>query len=78
LAGVRPTWQGSSNGSAAPGTRHTFYGMSIGFYEGELLRRVDPVQRSLGRYFREKVAAGEYQVPAGEYRRNSHRAAAER
>jgi hypothetical protein len=31
--------------------------MTIGFYEGELLRRVDPLHRSLGRYFQEEVAA---------------------
>jgi CubicO group peptidase (beta-lactamase class C family) len=45
----RPAWQ--------PGTRHGYHGMTIGFYEGELLRCVDPLQRSLGRYFQDEVAA---------------------
>jgi CubicO group peptidase (beta-lactamase class C family) len=45
----RPAWQ--------PGTRHGYHGMTIGFYEGELLRRIDPLRRSLGRYFQEEVAA---------------------
>src|SRR5262245_66191285 len=35
----RPAWQ--------PGTRHGYHGMTIGFYEGELLRRCDPLQPSL-------------------------------
>src|SRR5262249_42214443 len=30
---------------------------SLGFYEGELLRRVDPKKRSLGRFFQDEVAA---------------------
>ena len=43
LAGVmarhRPTWP--------PGTRQAYHGLTLGFYEGELLRRVDP--RQIGR-----------------------------
>ena len=31
--------------------------MTIGWYESELIRRVDPQQRSLGRFFAEEVAA---------------------
>ena len=49
IAPQRPAWQ--------PGTRHGYHGITIGFYEGELLRRVDPLHRSLGRYFQEEVAA---------------------
>jgi CubicO group peptidase (beta-lactamase class C family) len=49
LAPQRPAWQ--------PGTRHGYHGMTMGFYQGELLRRVDPLHRSLGRYFQDEVAA---------------------
>jgi CubicO group peptidase (beta-lactamase class C family) len=49
IAPQRPNWE--------PGTRHGYHGITIGFYEGELLRRVDPQHRSLGRYFQEEVAA---------------------
>jgi CubicO group peptidase (beta-lactamase class C family) len=49
IAPQRPAWE--------PGTRHGYHGITIGFYEGELLRRVDPRHRSLGRYFQEEVAA---------------------
>jgi CubicO group peptidase (beta-lactamase class C family) len=31
--------------------------LSLGFYEGELLRRVDPQHRSLGRFFHEEIAS---------------------
>ncbi len=40
-----------------PGTRHGYHFFSIGWYESELLRRVDPAHRSLGRYFAEEIAA---------------------
>jgi CubicO group peptidase (beta-lactamase class C family) len=48
LARQRPSWE--------PGTRHGYHGISIGWYEGELLRRVDPQHRTLGRFFREELA----------------------
>ncbi len=48
LARQRPAWE--------PGTRHGYHALSLGFFEGELLRRVDPRHRSLGRVFREDVA----------------------
>ena len=52
LAGVmarhRPAWQ--------PGTRQAYHGLTLGFYEGELMRRVDPEHRSLGRFFRDEIA----------------------
>lgn len=44
-----PAWE--------PGTRHGYHGITLGWYEGELIRRVDPDQRSLGRYFAEELAA---------------------
>jgi CubicO group peptidase (beta-lactamase class C family) len=49
IALQRPMW--------TPGTRHGYHGISLGWYEGELLRRVDPAHRSLGRFFAEEIAA---------------------
>ncbi|MEV1048311.1 serine hydrolase domain-containing protein [Streptomyces sp. NPDC049916] len=49
LAAQRPAW--------TPGTRHGYHGQSLGYYESELIRRVDPRRRGLGRYFAEEVAA---------------------
>ncbi|WP_426512212.1 serine hydrolase domain-containing protein [Dactylosporangium sp. McL0621] len=49
LAAQRPAW--------APGTRHGYHAISLGWYEGELIRRVDPGRRTLGRFFAEEVAA---------------------
>ena len=36
--------------------RQAYHAVSIGFYEGELLRRVDPQRRSLGQFFQEEIA----------------------
>jgi CubicO group peptidase (beta-lactamase class C family) len=44
LAEQAPAWE--------PGTRQGYHGISLGSYEGELLRRVDPAHRTLGRFFR--------------------------
>jgi len=49
LARQRPAWE--------PGTRQGYHALSLGWYEGELIRRVDPQHRSLGRFFAEEVAA---------------------
>lgn len=48
IALQRPMW--------TPGTRHGYHAISLGWYEGELLRRVDPAGRSLGRFFAEEIA----------------------
>jgi CubicO group peptidase (beta-lactamase class C family) len=48
LARQKPAWE--------PGTRQAYHAISLGFYEGELLRRVDPQHRSLGRFFQEEFA----------------------
>ncbi len=40
-----------------PGTRQAYHAITLGFYEGELLRRIDPAHRSLGRFFAEEIAA---------------------
>ena len=48
IAPQRPAW--------TPGTRHGYHALSLGFYEGELIRRVDPAGRTLGRYFQDEIA----------------------
>jgi CubicO group peptidase (beta-lactamase class C family) len=48
LARQKPAWE--------PGTRHGYHAMTIGLYMQELIRRVDPSHRSLGRFFREEIA----------------------
>jgi CubicO group peptidase (beta-lactamase class C family) len=40
-----------------PGEHHGYHGISLGWYEGELIRRVDPEHRTIGRFFAEEVAA---------------------
>jgi CubicO group peptidase (beta-lactamase class C family) len=49
LARQKPAWE--------PGTRQAYHALTLGFYEGELLRRVDPQHRSLGRFFDEEIAS---------------------
>src|SRR5512146_399300 len=49
LARQKPTWE--------PGTRQAYHAITLGYYEGELLRRVDPRHRSLGQFFRDEIAA---------------------
>jgi len=48
LARQKPAWE--------PGTRQAYHAITLGFYESELLRRVDPGHRSLGRFFHEEIA----------------------
>jgi CubicO group peptidase (beta-lactamase class C family) len=48
LARQRPAWE--------PGTRHGYHAVSLGLYESELLRRVDPKHRTLGVFFRDEIA----------------------
>jgi CubicO group peptidase (beta-lactamase class C family) len=49
LARQKPAWE--------PGTRQAYHAQTLGFYESELLRRVDPQHRSLGRFFQEEIAS---------------------
>ena len=49
LARQRPAWE--------PGTRLAYHALSLGFYEGELLRRIDPQHRSLGQFFQDEIAS---------------------
>jgi CubicO group peptidase (beta-lactamase class C family) len=48
LARQIPAWR--------PGTRQAYHAISLGFYEGELLRRIDPAHRSLGQFFQDEIA----------------------
>jgi CubicO group peptidase (beta-lactamase class C family) len=48
LARQKPAWE--------PGTRQAYHAVSLGFYEGELMRRVDPRHRSLGQFFQDEIA----------------------
>jgi len=49
LARQKPAWE--------PGSRQAYHAITLGFYEGELLRRVDPRHRSLGQFFQDEIAA---------------------
>lgn len=40
----------------APGERLVYHALTLGYYESELLRRVDPQHRSLGRFFQDEIA----------------------
>jgi CubicO group peptidase (beta-lactamase class C family) len=48
LADQKPLW--------SPGTRQGYHPITAGLYQGELLRRVDPRHRTLGRIFAEDFA----------------------
>src|SRR6186713_17386 len=48
MARQKPVWE--------PGTRQAYHAVTIGFYEGELLRRIDPQHRSLGQFFQDEIA----------------------
>src|SRR5690606_12110035 len=48
LARQRPAW--------APGTRQGYHAVPLGWYQGELLRRVDPLHRTLGQVFQDEIA----------------------
>jgi CubicO group peptidase (beta-lactamase class C family) len=52
LARQTPAWP--------PGRRHGYHTMTLGLYMQELIRRVDPAHRTLGRFFHEEIA-----VPLG-------------
>ena len=48
LARQKPAW--------APGSRQAYHALTLGFYQNELLRRVDPRHRSLGQFFQDEIA----------------------
>jgi len=39
-----------------PGTQQVYHALTLGYYESELLRRVDPKHRSIGQYFQDEIA----------------------
>lgn len=39
-----------------PGSRQAYHAISLGFYESELIRRIDPQHRTLGQYFQDEIA----------------------
>jgi CubicO group peptidase (beta-lactamase class C family) len=49
LARQKPAWE--------PGTRQAYHAVTLGYYESELLRRIDPQHRSLGQFFQEEIAS---------------------
>ena len=48
LACQKPAWE--------PGTRQAYHAITLGYYESELLRRIDPQHRSLGQFFQDELA----------------------
>jgi CubicO group peptidase (beta-lactamase class C family) len=48
LARQKPAWE--------PGTRQAYHAITLGFYENELLRRIDPRRRTVGVFFRDEIA----------------------
>ncbi len=48
IAKQKPAWE--------PGTKQGYHGISLGWYESELLRRVDPKKRTIGQYFQDEIA----------------------
>jgi CubicO group peptidase (beta-lactamase class C family) len=48
LAQQKPEWPA--------GERQAYHGITLGFYESELLRRIDPNHRSIGRFFQDEIA----------------------
>jgi CubicO group peptidase (beta-lactamase class C family) len=49
LARQRPAWE--------PGTRQAYHAITLGYYESELLRRIDPQHRSVGQFFQDEIAS---------------------
>ena len=48
IAKQKPQWQ--------PGKWHGYHTLTLGWYQNELIRRVDPQSRSLGQFFQEEIA----------------------
>jgi CubicO group peptidase (beta-lactamase class C family) len=48
LARQKPVWE--------PGTRQAYHAVTLGFYQSELLRRIDPQRRSMGEFFQDEIA----------------------
>jgi len=48
LARQTPAW--------TPGAKHGYHAQTLGLYEAELIRQVDPQHRTLGQYFQDEIA----------------------
>jgi CubicO group peptidase (beta-lactamase class C family) len=48
LARQTPAWPA--------GQRQAYHGITLGFYQGELMRRIDPAHRTLGQFFQDEIA----------------------
>jgi CubicO group peptidase (beta-lactamase class C family) len=48
LARQRPAW--------VPGIKHGYHTLTLGWYQNELIRHIDPQRRSIGRFFQEEIA----------------------
>ena len=48
LSRQKPSWP--------PGERQAYHGITPGFYENELLRRIDPRHRTIGQFFQDEIA----------------------
>ncbi|QDT11329.1 serine hydrolase domain-containing protein [Planctomycetes bacterium K23_9] len=48
IAKQKPQW--------APGTRHGYHTLTLGWFQNELIRRTDPQGRSLGTFFQDEIA----------------------
>jgi CubicO group peptidase (beta-lactamase class C family) len=48
IAKQKPLWR--------PGTRHGYHTLTLGWYQSELIRRIDPQHRSLGVFFQDEIA----------------------
>jgi len=48
LARQKPAWD--------PGMKHGYHAATLGLYVNELVRRIDPEHRSLGRFFQDEIA----------------------
>lgn len=44
----KPAWK--------PGQKHGYHGISLGWYESEIIRRTDAKQRTIGQYFQDEIA----------------------
>lgn len=48
MARQKPAWE--------PGSRQAYHALTLGFYEGELVRRIDPQRRTIGQFFQDEIA----------------------
>jgi CubicO group peptidase (beta-lactamase class C family) len=47
MARQRPAWE--------PGERQAYHAITLGFYQSEIIRRIDPAHRTLGQFFEDEI-----------------------